>query len=76
MAKKQGKILVIDDNEDILLAARLLLSQYVATVHTENNPQNIPSLLRNNEYDAIMLDMNFTRDVSSGHEGFQWLGRI
>ena len=76
MAKKQGKILVIDDNEDILLAARLLLSQYVGTVHTENNPQNIPSLLRNNEYDAIMLDMNFTRDVSSGHEGFQWLGRI
>jgi DNA-binding NtrC family response regulator len=76
VAKKQGKILVIDDNEDILLAARLLLSQHVATIHAENNPENIPSLLRNNDYDAIMLDMNFTRDVSSGHEGFQWLGRI
>jgi hypothetical protein len=34
VAKKQGKILVIDDNEDILLAARLLLSQHVATIHT------------------------------------------
>ena len=76
MAKKQGKVLVVDDNEDILLAARLLLSQHVATVHTESHPENIPSLLRNNEYDAILLDMNFTRDVSSGHEGFQWLGRI
>jgi len=76
MSEKQGRVLVVDDNEDVLLAARLLLSQHVATVHTEKDPANIPPLLRNNDYDAVLLDMNFTRDVSSGQEGFQWLGRI
>jgi DNA-binding NtrC family response regulator len=76
MPDREGKILVVDDNEDILLAAKLLLSQYVATVHTEQNPVNIPNLIRNNSYDAILLDMNFTRDVSSGQEGFHWLSRI
>jgi len=76
MSEKQGRVLVVDDNEDVLLAARLLLSQHVATVHTEKDPVNIPPLLRNNDYDAVLLDMNFTRDVSSGQEGFHWLARI
>ena len=65
MPTKDGKILVVDDNEDILLAARMLLGQHVAVVHTEKDPNNIPNLLRNNAYDAILLDMNFTQDVAS-----------
>jgi len=69
-------ILVVDDDDDILMAARLLLKKHVATVHTENNPERIPSLLEKNNYDVIFLDMNFTRDVSSGQEGFDWLERI
>lgn len=44
---KLGKILVTDDNEDILLAARLLLKQHAFLVHTEKDPQMIPSLLKN-----------------------------
>ena len=76
MPASDGKILVVDDNEDILLAARMLLSQHVAAVHTEKDPNNIPNLLRNNSYDAVLLDMNFTQDVASGQEGFHWLGRI
>ncbi len=76
ISRKQGKILVVDDNEDILLAARLLLRPHAATVHTETNPRNIPALLGNESYDVILLDMNFTRDVSSGQEGFDWLHSI
>ncbi|MCI0692032.1 sigma-54 dependent transcriptional regulator [candidate division KSB1 bacterium] len=76
MTKKLGKILVIDDDEDVLLAARLLLKQHVALVQTEKNPQLIPTLLKNESYDVIFLDMNFTRDVGSGREGFQWLSQI
>lgn len=76
MAKKLGKILVIDDDEDVLLAARLFLKQHVALVHTEKNPELIPTLLKNETYDVILLDMNFTRDVSSGREGFMWLTKI
>lgn len=76
MTLKTEKLLIVDDNEDILLAARMLLKQHVAEVHTETSPEKIPELLAQNSYDVILLDMNFTRDVSSGQEGFHWLGRI
>jgi DNA-binding NtrC family response regulator len=71
-----GKILVVDDNEDILLAARLFLKQHAALIHTEKDPNLLPTLLKNEAYDIILLDMNYTRDVSSGQEGFTWLDRI
>ena len=76
MAKETGKILVIDDDEDVLHAARLFLKQHLSLVHTEKNPANIPSLLKNESYDVILLDMNFTGDVTSGQEGFLWLNKI
>jgi DNA-binding NtrC family response regulator len=76
MSKKLGHILIVDDDEDVLQAARLLLKQHIAIVTTENDPENIPSLLADNDFDIILLDMNFTRDVSSGEEGFHWLDRI
>ena len=73
---KLGKILVIDDNEDVLLAAKLLLKGLAVLVHTEKDPSMIPTLLRNENYDIILLDMNFTKDVTSGSEGFYWLAKI
>ncbi|MBX7152046.1 sigma-54 dependent transcriptional regulator [bacterium] len=76
MLPKSTKILVIDDDEDVLLAARLFLKQHVSVVQTEKNPEQIPVLLKNENYDVILLDMNFTRDVSSGYEGFFWLNKI
>ncbi|MFH1008390.1 MAG: sigma-54 dependent transcriptional regulator [Candidatus Latescibacterota bacterium] len=76
MSQNFGKILVVDDDQDVLLAARLLLKQHGSLVHTEKNPERIPSLLKNESYDVILLDMNFTKDATGGHEGFHWLGRI
>ncbi len=76
MPKSLGKILVIDDNEDVLLAARLFLKQHATLVHTEKDPNVLPALMKNESYDIILLDMNYTRDVSSGREGFYWLDRI
>ncbi len=76
MTKKLGKILVIDDDEDVLMAARMFLKQHVALAHTEKNPEMIPTLLKNETYDVILLDMNFTRDASGGTEGFHWLNQI
>lgn len=73
---KTGKILILDDNPDVLLAAKMLLKQHFAQVDTEKNPEQIPFLLRHDEYDVILLDMNFTRDVTSGYEGFYWLNKI
>jgi DNA-binding NtrC family response regulator len=76
MAKKTGNILIVDDNEDLLLAARMFLKQHFSLVHTEQDPEKIPSLLQNENYDVILLDMNFTMDSTSGVEGFLWLDKI
>lgn len=76
MDVKQGRVLVVDDDSDVLQAARLFLKQHVASVETEKDPNSISTLLRNNSYDLILLDMNFTDDVSSGEEGFFWLDKI
>lgn len=73
---KLSRFLVVDDDGDVLQAARLFLKQHAASVETEKDPKSIPTLLRNNSYDLILLDMNFTDDVSSGEEGFYWLDKI
>lgn len=76
MDQKQGKILIVDDNEDLLKAAKMHLKRHFAQVDTEKNPDAIPALLSNDDYDVILLDMNFTKDVSSGSEGYYWLEKI
>jgi DNA-binding NtrC family response regulator len=76
MSKTDARILIIDDDEDVLLAAKLYLKQHFKTVNTDNNPNNIPLLLKNQNYDLILLDMNFSRDATSGQEGFYWLNKI
>jgi DNA-binding NtrC family response regulator len=75
-SSKIGTILAVDDNADVLTSLRLLLKQHFAMIHTEANPEVIPTLLKSTRYDVILLDMNFTKDVSSGAEGFEWLSRI
>ena len=67
---------MIDDDEDVLLAAKLLLKKHAHQVIIEKNPQKIPFLLNNDTYDVILLDMNFSKDTTSGKEGFYWLHQI
>ncbi len=76
MSKLKSRLLIVDDDTDILLAAKMFLRQHIEIVHTEKNPQNIPDLLSNDVYDVILLDMNFSRDATSGKEGFHWLNKI
>jgi DNA-binding NtrC family response regulator len=71
-----GKILMIDDDEDVLLAAKMLLKKQGHHVIIEKNPKKIPFLLNNDTYDVILLDMNFSKDITSGKEGFYWLEQI
>jgi DNA-binding NtrC family response regulator len=71
-----GKILMIDDDEDVLLAAKMLLKKQNHHVIIEKNPKKIPFLLNNDTYDVILLDMNFSKDITSGKEGFFWLDEI
>ena len=75
-ANKTGKILIVDDNEDVLQAAKIFLKRHFLQIDTELNPGAIPATISNEQYDVILLDMNFTKDVSSGKEGFFWLDQI
>jgi DNA-binding NtrC family response regulator len=76
MSEKIGRILIVDDNEDILFALKLLLKNQVETIKTLNSPDGLLQLLKTEDFDVILLDMNFTKDASSGQEGFEWLERI
>src|SRR5882757_4372986 len=54
----------------------MLMKKYNYQVIIEKNPNKIPFLLNNDTYDVILLDMNFSKDTTSGKEGFEWLGQI
>lgn len=73
---KNTSILVIDDDPDVLIAVRLLLKTEVKKVVTEKNPENLPALLRENNFDLVLLDMNFKSSINTGNEGIYWLKRI
>ena len=74
--KKKGKILVVDDNEEILVALRLFLSGTFESVVTEKNPEMIPARITKENVDVVILDMNFKAGINSGNEGIFWLNRI
>lgn len=76
MSKKEGKILAVDDNADVLFALKLLLKKEFEKIDTVQNPEFLPQILSEENYDLILLDMNFTKDASSGKEGFYWLKKI
>ena len=70
------RLLIVDDDADILFAARMLLRDRFSDILTSQSPQEIPALLGSQAVDVVMLDMNFSRGDTSGREGFVWLERI
>lgn len=70
------RLLVVDDDTDILMAARLLLKRHVGDVVTCDRPAQIPELLSTNRFDVVLLDMNFSPGASDGKQGFIWLKKI
>lgn len=76
MSLKKARILVIDDDTDVLTAVRLLVRTEVKEVVTEKNPEQLPSLLAKNDFDLVLLDMNFNASINTGNEGIFWLKRI
>jgi DNA-binding NtrC family response regulator len=73
---ENANILIVDDDEDILTAARLLLRRRFGDIVCCRRPEEIPDLLAENDFDAVLLDMNFGPGESSGMQGLEWLGRI
>ena len=76
MNVKNATILIIDDDTDVLTAVKLLLKTEVKEVVTEKNPENIRFLLSKQNFDLILLDMNFNSSINTGNEGIFWLKKI
>lgn len=72
----QANILIIDDDKDVLTAVRFLLKMKVKTIWTDTNPENIHTLITENNIDIILLDMNFRSSINTGNEGLFWLKEI
>ena len=74
--KKDRKILIIDDDLVMLSTLRILLSDHFSVIKTSNKPENIDYLLELEDWDLVLLDMNFTAGASEGKEGLFWLQEI
>ena len=74
--KKQGTILIVDDNRNILTTVRILLEPIFDGIITIANPNSIPAKLREEHPDVVLLDMNFSSGINSGNEGLYWLREI
>jgi len=70
------KILIIDDDHDILLTARMFLEQLEFDVTVMSDPAQVLTRLSKEHFDVVLLDMNFQRGLTEGVEGLQWLERI
>ncbi|MBB6612497.1 sigma-54-dependent Fis family transcriptional regulator [Pontibacter sp. Tf4] len=76
MSKIACHILIVDDQEDILTAGRLLLKQHFAKVKTTSDPYQIPTILTEETIDVVLLDMNYSAGATSSKEGLHWLKQI
>lgn len=76
MKDKSGKVLIIDDNTELLVALNMLLTPHFDTVITESVPDRVTKHLKEGKFDLILLDMNFRAGIQSGNEGFYWMDKI
>src|SRR5512146_1250141 len=70
------RVLIADDQPDVLEALRLLLKAHGYEVETVGSPAAVLSALEKRDYDALLLDMNYTRDTTSGIEGLDLLLKL
>jgi DNA-binding NtrC family response regulator len=76
MLLKNASILIVDDDPDVLTAVRLLFKTEVKEVVAEKNPDNLRWHLSKENFDLILLDMNFSSSINTGNEGLFWLKEI
>ena len=76
MTKSKATILIIDDDEDVLLSAKLLLKKHFTNILIRNSPKELNQLLSTESIDVIILDMNYRIGFNDGKEGMYWLKHI
>ena len=73
---KQGNLLIVDDNRNILTAVQMLLENIFKKILALSNPNQIPTTLCKEDIDVVLLDMNFSSGINNGNEGLYWLHEI
>jgi DNA-binding NtrC family response regulator len=73
---KSNKILIVDDDKQVLKTLEFLLETEFGQINTLKDPNQLPSMLRSEKFDVILLDMNYSKGQNTGNEGFYWLNRI
>ena len=76
MSGKHANVLILDDDADVALAARMLLRRHVAQVATLDHPAQLPTWLAGNRPDVVLLDLNFSAGRTDGGEGMQVLAQL
>ncbi|MBU8892473.1 MAG: sigma-54 dependent transcriptional regulator [Bacteroidales bacterium] len=76
MNDQNNRILIVDDDEHIHLSLKVLLEPEFGEISCIKNPDKIPEMLKENSFDAILLDMNYAQGETSGDEGMYWLKQI
>lgn len=76
MKKYNGNILIVDDDDHVVLTSQMILKQYFENIETLSSPKTLESKLKQQEFDVILLDMNFKAGITSGNEGIFWMNRI
>ena len=70
------RVLIADDQQDVLEALRLLLKGEGFKTETVNSPAKALTALEHGEFDTVLIDLNYARDTTSGEEGLDLLARI
>ena len=73
---KKGKLLIVDDNTNILSAVKMLTENYFEKVTTLDSPKSLISTIQTESPDVILLDMNFHAGINTGNEGIFWLNEV
>jgi DNA-binding NtrC family response regulator len=76
MAERKKRVLIADDQPDVLEALRLLLKGEGFEIETAASPAGLLQSVESSDFDAVLLDLNYTRDTTSGKEGFELLTRL
>jgi DNA-binding NtrC family response regulator len=72
----KGTLLIVDDNKSVISALEMMLQYEVEKLISITDPNRIYELLRQNEIDMVLLDMNFQAGINSGNEGLFWMKEI
>lgn len=76
MKKYPGYILIVDDDDHVVLTTQMILKNYFDNIDTLSSPKTLESKLKQQDFDVVLLDMNFQAGVTSGNEGIFWMNRI